>query len=123
MSKINSIEELDKARAADKISGSQPVDYKAWENDMKELEKLGVPSTGSASGDKAKLRKMEEAAQEMIKEAQAQQKAQEIAKQKNLESNKVEEASKNDSEQQIKATVANATSSQILDNYIRWQIL
>ncbi len=119
---ITSIDELEKTRKAGEAQNiNQPVDYKAWEKDMQELDKLGVPSTGSASGDRAKLRQMEQAAQEMIKEAQAQQKSQEIAQQNAQKDQKVKETSETDNEQQIKATVANATSSQILSDYIRWQ--
>jgi hypothetical protein len=117
MSKIESIDELKKLRDAEKMSGSQPVDYKAWENDMKELEKMGVKSTGSAQGDKAKLKQMEMAAQAAMKEAQAQQHAQEAAKQTKSDDQRVKELSSTDKNQALKANMASMTTQEVLANY------
>ncbi len=123
MAQIESIDELRKLRDAEKNTMAQPTDYSAWQKDMEKLDQLGIQGTGSAAGDRALIKQMEMAAQEAAKEAQIQQAQQQNNDQNNKQDQQVKSMSETDNEQNLKATVANATSSQILDNYIRWQMM
>jgi hypothetical protein len=114
---IERIDELKKIRDAEKNAGSQPVDYKAWERDKQDLEKMGVASTGSAQGDKAKLKQMEMAAQAAMKEAQALQHAQDVAAQNKGDDQKVKELSTTDKNQALKANMASMTTQEVFANY------
>jgi len=113
---ITSEEELEKAQAAALAQGSSITNYSEWSQIMKDLNEAGVESTGSYSGDKAKMREIEIAVENYIKEVKAEQ----IADQRKNETQKVEDISKTDKDQGIKATIANATSSEIMTNYMKY---
>ena len=110
---IESEDELKKAQAAAQAQGASIPNYNEWAQIMKELSEAGVESTGSYSGDKAKLKEIET---EFIKDVQVEQ----IAQQRKQETQQVKETSETDSEQTIKANVANATSSEIMANYMKY---
>ena len=110
---IESEDELKKAQAAAQAQGASIPNYNEWAQIMKELSEAGVESTGSYSGDKAKLKEIETAVEEFIKDVQVEQIAQQRKQQ-------VKETSETDSEQTIKANVANATSSEIMANYMKY---
>ncbi|CCY24507.1 MAG: hypothetical protein KIC80_09010 [Brachyspira sp.] len=113
---IESEDELKKAQAAAQAQGASIPNYNEWAQIMKELSEAGVESTGSYSGDKAKLKEIETAVEEFIKDVQVEQ----IAQQRKQETQQVKETSETDSEQTIKANVANATSSEIMANYMKY---
>lgn len=75
-----------------------------------------MESTGSYAGDKAKLKEIETAVENFIREAQTEQ----IAQERQKETKQVKETSESDKDQQIKATVANATSSMIMADYMKY---
>ena len=112
---IRSIEDLEEVRAAAAAQGASVTNYNEWYQIMQQLEELGVESTGSYAGDKAKIEEVQQSVEDYIREAQIEQAAEERRK----ESNQVKEVSETDSEQTVKANVANATSSQIMADYMK----
>ena len=113
---IESEDELRKAQAAAQAQGASVPNYNEWQQILKDLNEAGVESTGSYAGDKAKLKEIETAVENFIKEAQAEQ----IAQERQKETKQVKETSESDKDQQIKATVANATSSMIMADYMKY---
>ena len=113
---IESEGELKKAQAAAQAQGAAVPNYNEWQQVLKDLNEAGVESTGSYAGDKAKLKEIETAVENFIKEAQTEQ----IAQQRQKETKQVKETSESDKDQQIKATVANATSSMIMADYMKY---
>ena len=83
---------------------------------MKNLSEAGVESTGSYAGDKAKMKEIQQTVEKFIQEQQTEM----IAKQKQQETQEVKETSESDRDQEIKATVANATSSMIMADYMKY---
>lgn len=113
--KINSIEDLEEVRAAAAAQGTTVANYSEWYQIMQQLEELGVESTGSYAGDKAKIKEVQQAVEDYIREAQIEQAAMESRK----ENQQVKEVAETDSEQTVKANVANATSSQLMADYMK----
>ncbi len=113
---IESEDDLKKAQAAAQAQGTSVTDYKAWSDILKQFDEYGVQSTGSYAGDKAKMQEIEQAVQEYVQEMQVQ----ETQQPKNKEPEKVQEITKTDREQEIKATVVNATSDQIMADYMKY---
>ena len=120
--KVNGIEsedELRKAQASAQAQGTSITNYSEWEQILKEFAENGIESTGSYAGDKAKMEEVKQAVEEYVAQIQEQEKIQQVQPKKN-ENEKVEEVSKTDGEQKIKETVANATSSQIMADYMKY---
>lgn len=113
---IESEDELKKAQAAAQAQGASVPNYNEWAQILKDLNEAGVESTGSYAGDKAKLKEIETAVDNFIKEAQAEQ----IAQERQKETKQVKETSETDNEQTVKANVANATSSMIMADYMKY---
>lgn len=113
---IESEDDLRKAQAAAQAQGVQVPNYNEWQQILKELSEAGVESTGSYSGDKTKLKEIETAVDNFIKEVQTEQ----IAQERQKETKQVKETSESDKDQSIKATVANATSSMIMADYMKY---
>ena len=113
--KINGIEDLEEVRAAAAAQGVSVPNYNEWNQIMIELEELGLESTGSYDGDKARLKEVEQAVEDYIKQMQVEQAATEAKK----EDQRVKELPERDSEQTVKANVANATSSQLMADYMK----
>ena len=113
---IESEDELRKAQAAAQAQGASIPNYNEWAQILKDLNEAGVESTGSYAGDKAKLKEIETAVENFIQEVQTEQ----IAQEKQKETQQVKETSESDKDQQIKATVANATSSMIMADYMKY---
>ncbi len=113
---IESEDELKKAQAAAQAQGASIPNYNEWAQILKDLNEAGVESTGSYAGDKAKLKEIETAVENFIQEVQTEQ----IAQEKQKETQQVKETSESDKDQQIKATVANATSSMIMADYMKY---
>ncbi len=113
---IKDEDDLKRAQAASAAQGSSITNYNEWSEILKSLEEAGVESTGSFAGDKARLQEIEIAVQNYIEEVQAQEKTR-------TEQGKEQQASnlsKSDNEQVVKANVANATSSAILADYMKY---
>lgn len=113
--KITGIEDLEEVKAAAAAQGTTVPNYNKWYQIMQQLEELGVESTGSYAGDKAKIEEVQQAVEDYIREAQIEQAATESRK----ENQQVKEVSETDSEQTVKANVANATSSQLMADYMK----
>lgn len=117
---IQSEEELKKAQAAAQAQGSSVSDYNDWDQILKEFEEYGVESTGSYAGDKAKMEEIRVAVEEYVEKIQAEQQIQQQIKPENNEDQKVQKSSETDKQQDLKATVANGTSSQIMADYMKY---
>ena len=113
---IKSLEELEKAQAVAKAQGSSVVDYNEWSKVLKDLEEAGVESSGSFSADKAKVQEIKATVQEYLDNL----KVEEAQKQQKSDDKKVKEVSETDNEQNLKATVANGTSSTIMADYMKY---
>lgn len=113
---IESEDELRKAQAAAQAQGASVPNYNEWAQVLKELNEAGVESTGSYAGDRARLKEIETAVQEFITDIQTEQ----LAEQRRQETQQVKKTSETDSEQTVKANVANATSSEIMANYMKY---
>jgi hypothetical protein len=117
--KIDGIEDendLKRAQAAAQAGGSSIPNYQDWANVMSDLELAGVKSTGSYDGDKALRDQIEAQIDKFLEEAQEAEKAQQAKEQ----TQQVKETSESDREQEIKANLANATSSMIMADYMKY---
>lgn len=117
--KVNGIQDEDdlkRAQAAAQAQGTSITNYNEWAEIMKNLSEAGVESTGSYAGDKAKMKEIQQTVEKFIQEQQIEM----IAKQKQQETQEVKETSESDRDQEIKATVANATSSMIMADYMKY---
>lgn len=115
---ITSEDELQKAQAAAQAQGETITNYTEWAEILKDFAENGIESTGSYSGDKARMEEIQALTQQYVEEFQAQQQVQQASPQ-NKETDKVQKASETDKDQQLKATVANGTSSQLMAEYMK----
>ena len=116
--KVDGIEDendLKRAQAAAQAAGGAIPNYQDWANVLSDLKLAGIDSTGSYEGDKALRDELEREVDQFLEEAQEAQRQQEIQKQEG-----VQESTKNDKEQEIKANLANATSSMIMADYMKY---
>jgi len=116
---IESEDELRKAQAAARAQGTSVTNYNEWEQILKEFNENGIESTGSYAGDKARMQEIQTAMEEYAAQLQEQEKVQQTTPE-NKETEKVQKTSETDRNQEMKATVANATSSQIMADYMKY---
>ncbi len=116
---IKSIDELRKAQAASQMQGMSVANYNQWEQVLEDFENAGIQSTGSYEGDVKLHEQIIEKIEAYIQETQEAQRQQEMKAQNN-DSTKVDEKTSNDTEQGLKANVANATSSVIMADYMKY---
>ena len=116
---IKSIEELRKAQAAAQAQGSNITNYNQWEQILEDLETAGVQSTGTFDGDVKLHAQVMAKIEKFIEQVQEAQKQQEMNP-KNDDVSKVDNKTSTDKDQVIKANLANATSSQILSDYMKY---
>ncbi len=116
---IESEDELKKAQAAAKAQGTSVTNYSEWSQILKDFEENGIESTGSYAGDKARMQEIEALMEEYAAQVQEQEEIQKNTPE-NKETDKVQKSSETDREQQLKATVVNATSSQIMADYMKY---
>ena len=117
--KVNGIEsedDLRRAQAAAQAQGTSVPNYQDWANIMETLQEAGIESTGSYDGDKARLKELEQQVNNFIQQMQEEQ----IADQRRKEQEQVKATSESDNNQDIKANVANATSSMIMADYMKY---
>lgn len=119
---IQSEDELRKAQAAAQAQGTSITNYNEWAQILQEFQDNGIESTGSYSGDKARMQEIQAAMQEYAAQLQEQEKVQQNSPD-NKETEKVQKSSETDRNQELKATVANATSSQIMADYMKYYLL
>ena len=116
---IQSEDELKKAQAAAQAQGSSITNYNEWSEILGEFQENGIQSTGSYSGYKALREEIKAAVAEYASQVQEQEKIQQNTPE-NKEDEKVQRTSETDRNQEMKATVANATSSQIMADYMKY---
>lgn len=116
---IESEDELRKAQQSAQAQGTTVTNYSEWSQILKDFAENGIESTGSFAGDKAKMQEVQQAVKEYVEELQQQEKIQQNQP-KNKETEKIQEATQTDREQNMKATVANATSSVIMADYMKY---
>lgn len=114
--KINSIEDLEQMKAAAAAQGTTMPNYNEWSQILKDLEEAGVQSTGSFSGDKALRNEIEKTVEQYIEKTKVEQ----TEKQQQTKEEQPKKISETDNEQALKATVANATSSTIMSDYMKY---
>ena len=114
--KINSIEDLEQLKAAAAAQGTTVPNYNEWSQILSDLEEAGIQSTGSFSGDKALRDEIQRTVEQYIEQTKAEQAQQ----QQQTQTEQPEKISKTDNEQAIKATVANAVSSSIMADYMKY---
>jgi hypothetical protein len=115
---IESEDELKKAQASAQAQGTSVTNYNEWSEILKSFEENGIESTGSYSGDKARMEEIEQLTEQYVAQLQEQNQVQQSEPQ-NKETDKVQKSSETDKNQQLKATVANGTSSQIMADYMK----
>lgn len=113
---IESEDELRRAQAAAQAQGTSIPNYQDWANVLKDLQLAGVESTGTYAGDKAKLDEIEQQVDQLLLEAQEAKRAEEEKE----ENKQVKDLSETDNNQDIKANLANATSSMIMADYMKY---
>lgn len=117
MARVEEIDEIKKRLAG--AAGQNiniPPDYNMWQQIKDDIEKAGVESTGSYDGDKRLHAQLKTEAQNAANEVQvAQNQAQQ-----NVQEKQTEGIAKDDSNQQIKSTMANAVSSTIMADYMKY---
>ncbi len=116
---IESEDELRKAQAAAQAQGTSITNYNEWAQILQEFQDNGIQSTGTYAGDKARMQEIQAAVEEYAAQVQEQEKIQQNAPD-NKETEKVQKSSETDRNQELKATVANATSSQIMADYMKY---
>lgn len=116
---IQSEDELKKAQAAAQAQGSTITNYSEWSEILGEFQENGIQSTGSYSGGKALREEIKAAVAEYASQVQEQEKIQQNTPD-NKETEKVQKTTETDRNQEMKATVANATSSQIMADYMKY---
>ena len=112
---IQSEEEIRRSQAASQGANGSRVDYYDWANIKSDLDLAGVESTGTYDGDKALRLEIEQNIDKFLVEAQQTQQAQESQKTEGIQ-----KSTENDREQEIKANLANATSSMIMADYMKY---
>lgn len=116
---IESEDELKKAQAAAQAQGTTITDYNEWSDILSQFQDNGIQSTGSYAGDKALMQEIQSQMAELAEQVQEQEAIQEKTPENN-ENEKVQKTTETDSQQELKATVANATSSQIMADYMKY---
>lgn len=116
---IQSEDELKKAQASAQAQGTSVTNYNEWSDILKSFEENGIESTGSYSGDKARMQEIERLTEQFVEKIQSEQQVQKSEPQ-NKETEKVQKIADTDRQQELKATIANGTSSEILTNYMKY---
>lgn len=116
---IESEDELKKAQAAAQAQGTTITDYNEWSDILSQFQDNGIKSTGSYAGDKALMQDIQAQMAELAEQVQEQEAIQQKTPENN-DTEKVQKTAETDSQQELKATVANATSSQIMADYMKY---
>ena len=116
---INSIEELRKAQAAAQSQGTSITNYEEWANILEDLSVAGVQSTGNYASD-VRLHSRLMAQIEAVAETMKVESQQHNIQPQNNEIDKTNYKTAKDSEQTIKANVANSVSSTAMADYMKY---
>ncbi len=116
---IQSEDELKKAQAAAQAQGTTITNYSEWSEILSQFQDNGIQSTGSYTGDKALMEEIKAQMAELAQELQEKEAVQNNMPENN-QTEKVQKSAETDKQQELKATVANATSSQIMSDYMKY---
>lgn len=116
---INSIEELRKAQAAAQAQGTSITNYEEWANILEDLSVAGVQSTGNYASDVRLHSRLMAQIEQVVEQMEVQQVQNNIKPQHN-EIDKTDYKTAKDSEQTIKASIVNSTSSSIMADYNKY---
>ena len=116
---INSIEELRKAQAAAQSQGTSITNYEEWANILEDLSIAGVQSTGNYASD-VRLHSRLMAQIEAVAETMQVESQQHKIQPQHNEIDKTDYKAARDSEQTIKANVANSVSSTAMADYMKY---
>ncbi len=116
---IQSEDELKKAQAAAQAQGTTVTNYSEWSEILSQFQDNGIQSTGSYTGDKALMEEIKAQMAELAQELQEKEAVQNNMPENN-QTEKVQKSAETDKQQELKATVANATSSQIMSDYMKY---
>ena len=114
--RINSVEDLEQLKSAAAAQGSAVPNYNEWSQILSDLEEVGIKSTGSFSGDKALRAEIQSKVDQYIE----QNKVEQTQQQQQMQQEQPQKISETDNEQALKATLANATSSTIMADYMKY---
>ena len=114
--KVKGIEDLEELRAAASAQGTTVPNYNEWNTILKDLEEAGVESTGSYEGDRALHSEIQKTVEKFLEENKVEQANQ----QQQIQDEQPRAMSQSDNEQALKATFANATSSTIMSDYMKY---
>lgn len=120
--RIKSLDELRDAQAAAAAQGGSIPNYNDWNNILAEFEEQGIKSTGSYEGDLALRNEMQTKVMDAFEEYQkiAEKEADKQKDEKVGATENVTKLTDSDSDQALKATFANATSSTIAADYMKY---
>lgn len=120
--RIRSLDELRDAQAAAAAQGGAIPNYSDWNNILAEFEEQGVKSTGSYEGDLALRNEMQTSVMDAFEEYQkiAEKEADKQKDEKVGATENITKLTDSDSDQNLKATFANATSSTIAADYMKY---
>ena len=120
--KIKSLDELRDAQAAAAAQGGSVTDYNDWNNILSEFEEQGIESTGSYAGDLALRNEMLTEVENAFDQYEklTEKEADKQNDHKVAASENVTKLTDSDSDQNLKATFANATSSTIAADYMKY---
>lgn len=116
---ITSIEELKKAQAAAQAQGTSITNYEQWASILEDFDAAGIQSTGNFSSDVRLHSRVMAQLQEVVNQMEVEQ-VQKNIKPEHNEIDKANFKTANDSEQTIKASIVNATSSAIMADYMKY---
>lgn len=116
---ITSIEELKKAQAAAQAQGTSITNYEQWASILEDFDVAGIQSTGNFSSDVRLHSRVMAQLQEVVNQMEVEQ-VQKNIKPEHNEIDKANFKTANDSEQTIKASIVNATSSAIMADYMKY---
>ncbi len=116
---IKSIDELRRAQAAAQEQGTSITNYSQWAEILEDFDIAGIQSTGTYAGDVKLHEKIIEQMQELAQEVQETQKQQQMQP-THKEEDKLNSQTASDKEQVVKSNVANATSSVIMADYMKY---
>ena len=119
---ITSIEELKKAQAAAQAQGTSITNYEQWASILEDFDVAGIQSTGNFSSDVRLHSRVMAQLQEVVNQMEVEQ-VQKNIKPEHNEIDKANFKTANDSEQTIKASIVNATSSAIMADYMKYYYL
>ncbi len=120
--KIKRLDDLREAQAGAAAQGGSVPNYNDWNNILAEFEERGIESTGSYAGDMALKNEMQTKVMDAYEQFQqiSEKEADKQNDNKIAATENITKLTDSDSDQNLKATFANATSSTIAADYMKY---